>query len=87
VVVKFYYEEVLDPTERLIAKFEKHMKKAMELVWKEHSFFFCKHLLVCDTTLGLDFLKEIQVHYDMNLEQKMFTEKLQMLACSCVTPQ
>jgi hypothetical protein len=39
---------------------------------------FCKHLLICDATLGLGFLKEIQVHYDMNSKLKMFIEKLQM---------
>ncbi len=63
------------------------MEKAMELVRKEHYFAFCKHLLICDPTLGLDFFKEIQVHYDMNLEPKMFMKKLQMLTYSCVTPQ
>jgi hypothetical protein len=25
---------------------------------------------VCDPSLGLDFLKEIKVHYDMNYEKK-----------------
>jgi len=42
--------------------------------------------MVCDLTLGPNFLKEIQVHYDMNSKPKMFIEKLQMLACSYVTP-
>jgi hypothetical protein len=32
VVVKLYYEEVPDPTERSIAKLQEHMEKAMELV-------------------------------------------------------
>ncbi len=63
------------------------MEKVMELVWKEHYFTFYMHLLICDSALGLDFFKEIQVHYDMNSEPKMFTKKLQMLAYSCVTPQ
>jgi hypothetical protein len=35
------------------------MEEAMELIWKEHYFAFSKHLSVCDTTLGLNFLKEI----------------------------
>jgi hypothetical protein len=39
---------------------------------------FCKHLLVCDVFLGVEFLKEIQVHYDMNSEAKMLTKKLKM---------
>ncbi len=59
----------------------------MELVQKEHYSAFCKHLLVCDMILSPDFLMELQVHYDMNLEPKMFIEKLQMLAYSCVIPQ
>jgi hypothetical protein len=45
------------------------------------------HILICDLALGLDFFKEIQIHYDMNSEPKMFTKKFQMLAYSCVTPQ
>jgi hypothetical protein len=31
---------------------------------------FNKHLLICDPSLGADLLKEIQVHYDMNLDSK-----------------
>lgn len=58
------------------------MEKAMELVQNEHYFAFCKHLPVCDLTLGLDFFKEIQVHYGMNSELEMLTEKFQMLACT-----
>jgi hypothetical protein len=52
------------------------MEKAMELVRKEHYSAFYKHLSICDPTLGLDFLKEIEVHYDMNLEPEMLIEKL-----------
>ncbi len=69
-VVKFYYEEVLNRAERSIGKLQEHMEKAMKLVQKEHYFSFYKHLPVCDMIIGLDFLKEIQVHYGMNLEQK-----------------
>jgi hypothetical protein len=39
-----------------------------------------KHLPFCDLAFGPEFLKQIQVHYDMNLEPKMLTEKLHMLA-------
>jgi hypothetical protein len=66
VVVKLYYEEVSDLVERSTTKLQECMDKAMELVQKEHYFAFCKHLLVCDLALGPNFLKEIQVHYDMN---------------------
>ncbi len=54
---------------------------------KDHHSTFCKHLLVCDATLGLGFFKEIQVHYDMNSELEMFIKKLQMFAYSytCVS--
>jgi hypothetical protein len=87
VAIKLYYEEVLNPIERSTTKFQEHMEKAMELVRKEHYFVFCKHLPICDPTLGLDFFKEIQVHYDMNSKAKMFTKKLQMLEYSYVIPQ
>jgi hypothetical protein len=62
------------------------MEKVMELLWKEHYSTFCKHLSVCDPTLSLNFFKEINVHYNMNSESKIFTEKLQTLAYSYVTP-
>jgi hypothetical protein len=32
VVVKFYHEEVLEPTKSSIAKLQEHMEKAKELV-------------------------------------------------------
>jgi hypothetical protein len=63
------------------------MEKVVEQVNKDHYSAFYKHLLICDQALGLDFLKEIQVHYDMNSKPKKFIEKLQMLAYSCVIPQ
>ncbi len=46
---------------------------------------FHKQLHICDPYVGLEFLKEIQIHYDMNLEPKMFVEKLQMLVLTCVS--
>jgi hypothetical protein len=51
------------------------MEKAMEHVKKEHYLVFYKHLFVCDPALGLEFLQEIQAHYDNNLELKMLTKK------------
>jgi hypothetical protein len=55
------------------------MDKVMDQVWKDHTSTFMKHLPICDLTLGLEFLKQIQVHYDMNLDLEMFIKKLQML--------
>jgi len=49
--------------------------------------YLCLHktLLVCDPILGLEFLKQIQIHYNMNSKLEMFTKKLQMLASTQVT--
>lgn len=56
----------------------------MEQVKKDHYSAFYKHFPVCDPSLGLDFLREIQVQYDMNSKPKMQIEKLQMFANSYV---
>ncbi len=85
-VVKFYYEKVFDLTKRSTTKLQECMEKAVEQVKKDHYSAFYKQL-VCDQALSPDFLKEIQVHYDMNLEPEMLIEKLQMLAYSYVIPQ
>jgi hypothetical protein len=61
------------------------MERAMEQVKKDHCSAFCKHLPICDPSLGANFLREIQVHYDMNLELEMLTKKLQMFAYSFVS--
>jgi hypothetical protein len=74
VVVKLYYEEILNNKKKSIVKIQECMEKAIEQVRKDHYFVFFKHLSMCDLELGLDFLKEIQVYYDMNLEPKMFIE-------------
>jgi hypothetical protein len=71
-----YYEEVFDLGKRSTTTFQKCMEKAMEQVRKNHYSTFYKHILVCDPTLGPNFLKEIRVHYDMNLKSQMFMEKL-----------
>jgi hypothetical protein len=42
------------------------MEKAMEQIMKENLTAFTKHLLVYDPSLGLEFLQQIQIHYDMN---------------------
>ncbi len=56
----------------------------MEQAKKDHYSTIYKHLPICDPSLGAYFLKEIQVHYDMNSEPEMLTEKFQMLTYSCV---
>jgi hypothetical protein len=56
-VMKLYYKEVLD--EKLVSpsKLQALMNKAMDQVWKEHTFAFTKHLLVCDLAFSPKFLK------------------------------
>jgi hypothetical protein len=74
VVVKLYYEEILDNKRKSTVKLQECMERAMEQVHKDHYFAFYKHLSMCDHGLGPIFWKEIQVYYDMNLEPKMFIE-------------
>jgi len=57
----------------------------MEQVKKDHLISFTNHFLVCDLTLGLKFLRQIQIHYDKNFDHKMFTKKIQMLALAIVS--
>jgi hypothetical protein len=52
------------------------MEKTMEQVRNNHYLGFYKRLPICDPFLGVDFLREMQVHYDMNLVPKMLIEKL-----------
>jgi hypothetical protein len=42
-------------------------------------------LFVCDPALGLEFHQQVQVHYNMNLDPKMMTEKSQLLMSLQVT--
>jgi len=44
-----------------------------------------KHLPVCDPIFGFEFLKHIQVNYDMNSKPEMFIKKLHMLAFAQVS--
>jgi hypothetical protein len=46
---------------------------------------FRKRLLVCDPALGIEFLQQVHVHYNMNFNPKMMTEKLQLLVSSQVS--
>jgi hypothetical protein len=57
-------------------KLKEHMERAIDQVKKDHYSTFCKHLLIFDLALCPNFLKEIQVYYDMNSEPKMLTKKL-----------
>jgi hypothetical protein len=50
--------------------------KTMENVRKEHMIAFCKRLPICDPAFGPEFIKQIQVHYNMNPDLEMMTEKL-----------
>jgi len=59
VAAKLYYEDVPNPIERSTTMLQEHKEKAMELVQKEDYLTFCKHLLICDPTLGPYSLKEI----------------------------
>jgi predicted RNase H-related nuclease YkuK (DUF458 family) len=61
------------------------MDKVMDQVQKDHTFAFLSHLLNCDHVLSLEFLKQIEIHYDINSEPKMLTKKLEMLASTLVT--
>jgi hypothetical protein len=73
VVVKLYYEKFPNTRDHSPLRLQERMERTMEQVRKDH---FCKHLLVCDPSLGAYFKREIQVHYDMNLELEMLIEKL-----------
>ncbi len=66
VVVKLYYEEILNEKLRPPSKLHALMDKVMDRVQKDHTSTFMKHLLVYDPTIGPKFLKHIQIHYDMN---------------------
>lgn len=84
VVVKFYYEEVLNLSQRLASKMQTLTEKAMEQIKKDHLTTFTHHLLVCDPSLVPKFMRQIKIHYDMNSDLEMLTEKLQMLALTTI---
>ncbi len=71
-----YYVDVLNPIfhdPKLLAFLS---NKAMENVQKEHMIAFHKRLHVCEPTLGIEFLQQIQVHNNMNPNPKITMEKL-----------
>jgi hypothetical protein len=84
IVVKLYYEEVLDEKLRPPSKLHALMDKVMDQVQEDHTSTFTKHLPICNHPFGFEFLKYIQVHYNMNLEPEMFIEKLQILVSTQV---
>jgi hypothetical protein len=59
--------------------------KVMESVRKEHMTTFHKRLPICDLSLGVEFLQQVQVHYNMNFDPEMMIEKLQLLVFSQVS--
>jgi hypothetical protein len=59
VIIKLYYEEVLDPIQRSTSKMQMLMEKTMEHIMKEHLIAFTKHLLICYPSLGPKFLQQI----------------------------
>jgi len=45
--------------DRSLLRLQEQMERTMEHVGKDHYLAFCKHLPICDPSLGVDFLKEI----------------------------
>ncbi len=74
--------DVLDLIFRALEMLASLSNKAMKSVQKEHMTTFHKRLPVCDLVLGAEFLQEVQVHYNMNLDPKMMIEKLQLFMSS-----
>jgi hypothetical protein len=74
-----YYEEFPKGGEYFPIELKERMERAMDQIKKDHYSAFYKHLRICDPTFSPNFLKEIQVHYNMNFKPKMFMVKLQML--------
>jgi hypothetical protein len=75
VVVKLFYEEFPNVRDYSPLRLQERMERTMEQAKKDHYSTIYKHLPICDPSLGAYFLKEIQVHYDMNSEPEMLTEK------------
>ncbi len=82
---ELYYLDVVNQALRDPNQLETLNNKAMDAIRKEHMIVFHKQLLVCDPSLGLDFLHKVQIHYDMNSKLEMLIKKLQMLVSACVT--
>jgi hypothetical protein len=61
--------------------------KMMDAVKKEHITPFNKHLPICDPTFRIEFLWQIQFHYDLNPKLEMLMEKVQMLVFSNVSSE
>lgn len=80
-----YYVDVLNPHIYNRNVLKSLCNNAIESVKKEHMTPFNKSLPMCDLVLGLEFPQQVQVHYDMNLNLKMFMETLQMLVSSQVS--
>jgi hypothetical protein len=57
IVVKLYYEKVLDEKFKSTSGLHAFMDKAMDQVQKDHTSTFTKHLSVYNPTFGPKFLK------------------------------
>jgi hypothetical protein len=75
-MVKLYYDKFSGIRNCSPLKLQERMERAMEQMRKDHYSTFYKHLLICDPFLDVDFLRQIQVHYDINLKLEMLIEKL-----------
>jgi len=62
-----YYANVLNPTLWDPKMLVLLRNEAIENVQKEHMTTFHKRLLICDPTLCIEFLQQVQVHYNMIL--------------------
>jgi hypothetical protein len=81
---QLYYANVTNLALRDLNQLETLSNKTMDMVHKGRMTIFHKKLPICVPSLGLEFLHEVQIHYDMNPELEMHTEKLQMLVSACV---
>ncbi len=70
---------MLDPELRDLEVLELLSTKVMDAMRKEHTTPFHKRLPIWKPALGAKFLQQIYLHYDFNLELKIFMEKLPML--------
>lgn len=68
VMMKLYYEKVIDLTFPSPSRMQELMEKAMDQVRKENYNAFLKHLPICDPIFGKEFLEQVQMHYDMCFE-------------------
>jgi hypothetical protein len=76
---RIYYAEVLGLKFCDLEILEMLGTNVMDVMKKEHTTPFHKCLPICDPTLRAKFFWQIQLHYDLVPEPKMFTKKLKMI--------